>query len=269
MDKTRIARCLIVKYLESCATEDPDHAEEFTISIECLKTIWSIDDPTISLPGVRSLVDLIPDQVYDRERGIQLKLEGNTALKNGDYDLALAKYTEAIATDPTEPTFYCNRAAAHSKKENHAAAIPDCEKAISLDPKYASAYSRLGFAYFSLSEIEKAKEAFERGIRACPENQSLKENLASLGVTPNEGAGGGGGAGPDLAGLLGAMGNNPMFAGIAERMKSPEVAALLQEPEMLGLLAELQANPAGVMAKMGDPRMQRLLGAVMGGGGHP
>jgi tetratricopeptide (TPR) repeat protein len=259
MDKSRIARCLILRYLESCAADDPEHDEEFSVSIECLKNIWGIQDTSTALPGVRSLLDLIPDQVYDKERGIKLKLEGNAALKDGNFDLALAKYTEAIAADPTEPTFYCNRAAVRSRRGEHDLAIPDCEKALSLDPKYASAYSRLGFAYFSKGDIEKAKEAYERGIRACPDSQQLKDNLKSLPVPPAAAA-------PDLAGLFGGLASNPMFAGLAERFKSPEVQALVQDPEMQGLLAELQANPAALMTKLGDPRMQRLFGAVMGGG---
>jgi tetratricopeptide (TPR) repeat protein len=262
MDKSRTARSLIVQYLESCATDDPEHAEEYTVSVECLKTIWGIDGPSVAVPGIRSLLDLIPAQVYDRERAIQLKLDGNTALKNGDLDLALAKYTEAISVDPTEPTFYCNRAAVYSRQNNHEVAIADCEKAISLDPKYATAYSRLAFAYFSTDRRDKAREAYERGIRACPENQALKDNLQSLGPEPAPA----GGAAPDLAAMLGPLANSPMFAGVAEKLKSPEVQAVLQEPEMAALTAELQANPSAIMAKMGDPRVQRLFGLLMGGG---
>jgi small glutamine-rich tetratricopeptide repeat-containing protein alpha len=262
MDKTRVARSLIVQYLESCAADDPEHAEEYTVSVECLKTIWDLDSSSVSVPGIRSLLDLLPEQVYDRERAIQLKLDGNNALRTGNLDLAIAKYTEAIAVDPTEATFYCNRAAVHSRQGNHEIAIADCEKAISLDPKYATAYSRLGFAYFSTDQRDKAREAYERGIRVCPDNQALKDNLNSLGPEPAAA----GGAAPDLGAMFGAFANNPMFAGIADRLKSPEVQAVLQEPEMAALVAELQANPSAIMAKMGDPRMQRLFGLLMGGG---
>jgi tetratricopeptide (TPR) repeat protein len=251
MDKTNIARRLVVRYLESCVASDPEHEEEFSVSIECLKTIWAIQDTSVPLPGVNSLIDLIPDRTIDKERGVQLKLEGNAALRDGNYDLALAKYTEAIAADPTEPTFYCNRAAVRSKQGEHALAIPDCQKAIELDPKYATAYSRLGFAHFSLNQNDKAREAYERGIRACPDNQQLRDNLNSLPALP-----------PPPAGFE----NNPMFAGIAERLKSPEVEALLQDPEMAGIVAQLQSNPAALLSMMGDPRVARLIQAVMGGG---
>jgi tetratricopeptide (TPR) repeat protein len=265
MDKEKTLRCLIVQYLESLIPDDPEHGEELGVSVECLKTVWGIGDATVSIPGVRSLIDLIPEPQYDTERAVQLKLEGNAALKNGDLDLALAKYTEAISVNPNEATFYCNRAAVYSKKGQHESAIGDGEKAFALDPKYATAYSRLGFAYFSLNNTEKARDAYQRGIRACPDSQALKDNLQSLGPAPAPPGGGADG----LGGLFGGLAGNPMFAQIAERFKSPEVQAILAEPGMADLVAELQTNPGAVMSKMGDPRVQRILAAVMGsGGGH-
>jgi hypothetical protein len=40
--------------------------------------------------------------------------------------------------------FYCNRAAAHSKLNNHFAAVEDCKRAIDMDPTYGKAYGRMG-----------------------------------------------------------------------------------------------------------------------------
>lgn len=46
--------------------------------------------------------------------------------------------------DPYNQVFYCNRAAAHSKMNNHYAAIEDCQRAIDMDPNYGKAYGRMG-----------------------------------------------------------------------------------------------------------------------------
>ena len=181
MDKEKIARCLILQYLTQCSVEDTEHSEELNVSIDCLKNIWAIEDYNVTLPNVHSIIDLIPSSEYDTERAMQLKQEGNTLLKEGNLDGAIQKYNEAIATDPTQSTFYCNRAAVFTKKDNNEKAIEDCEKAISLDPEYATAYSRLGYAYFKLGNIKKAREAYNRGLRACPNSESLKESLKSLG----------------------------------------------------------------------------------------
>lgn len=58
--------------------------------------------------------------------------------------LYLFCFNSAITLDPTNAVYYCNRAAAHSKLNNHLAAIQDCKNAIKLDPSYSKAYGRLG-----------------------------------------------------------------------------------------------------------------------------
>ena len=44
---------------------------------------------------------------------LAIKAEGNVAFKAKDYAAAIAKYSEAIAVDGDEPTFFTNRAKAH------------------------------------------------------------------------------------------------------------------------------------------------------------
>lgn len=265
MEQEKIARCLILQYLESCCASDASHHDELEVAIECLKNIWNLEKHDVTVPGVKSIVDLIPAPKYDTEKALALKAEGNTALQNGNFDIAIAKYTEAIQVDPTQATFYCNRAAAYTKKEDFNKAIPDCEEAIRLDPSYATAYSRLGFAYYSLGKIEEAREAYNRGIRACPTNESLKSNLASLGPEPAQQQQSAGGA-PDFASMIGQFASNPgMLSQLTEKLKSPEVLALMQEPGMAEFLQQIQSNPGAIFSLLSDPRMQRLMGAVMGG----
>ena len=60
---------------------------------------------------------------------------------------ALEMYSKAIELDGGNPVFYCNRAAAHSKMNNHHLAIEDCQRAIDMDPSYSKAYGRMGLAH--------------------------------------------------------------------------------------------------------------------------
>ena len=60
------------------------------------------------------------------------------------FDDAIESYDKAIALNPTNPIYYSNRAAAHSSKGDHLSAVGDAEKSISIDPKFAKAYHRLG-----------------------------------------------------------------------------------------------------------------------------
>jgi len=95
--------------------------------------------------------------------------------------------------------YYCNRAAAFSKINNHYAAIEDCKRAIDMDPKYGffmikkfvfsrlqrqasnfsygKAYGRLGLAYSSIEKHKEAVECFQRAIEIEPDNDGYKSNL--------------------------------------------------------------------------------------------
>jgi len=53
-------------------------------------------------------------------------------------------FIRAIELDGRNAVYYCNRAAAHSKLNQHQAAIDDCKKAIAIDPLYSKAYGRMG-----------------------------------------------------------------------------------------------------------------------------
>ena len=43
-----------------------------------------------------------------------MKAAGNDFFKNKNYENAIAKYTEAIAADPSDVTFYSNRSACYA-----------------------------------------------------------------------------------------------------------------------------------------------------------
>jgi len=260
MDKDQVVRNLIIQYLEDCSKTDTEHADELEVSIECLKNMWGIENPSANSFGIKSLIDLVPQMKYDTNRAMKLKTDGNAALQAGDLDRAIQLYTEAISVDPTQSTFYCNRAAVYTKKEEHEKAIEDAEKALKLDPKYANAYSRLGFALWSLNRLEEARDVYKRGVNACPENASLRESLKSLEQEmPKTG-----GANPDfMNNIAGMFAGNPMLSQFAEKFNTPHVQEMLQDPEMAGLLQELQSNPSAILTKMNDPRMMKLLSAIM------
>lgn len=50
----------------------------------------------------------------------------------------------AISKDCRNAVYYCNRAAAHSKLNNHREAIDDCKRALEIEPQYSKAYGRMG-----------------------------------------------------------------------------------------------------------------------------
>ena len=65
----------------------------------------------------------------------------------GDYDKAIADFTEAIRLNPKIAKAYNNRGLAYENKGDYDKAIADCTEAIRLDPKFAEAYHNRGAAY--------------------------------------------------------------------------------------------------------------------------
>lgn len=77
---------------------------------------------------------------------------GNERLSNKKFQEAIASYSKAIELNATNAIYYSNRAAAYSHIGQHHRAIEDCKQAITIDPLYVKAYSRLGYvSHLSLS----------------------------------------------------------------------------------------------------------------------
>ncbi|GAB6022119.1 hypothetical protein CHUAL_006261 [Chamberlinius hualienensis] len=183
----------------------------------------------------------------------RLKSEGNNLMKTEKYAEALHLYTRAIEIDPKNAIYYCNRAAAHSKMQNHKQAIDDCRIAIYLDPNYSKAYGRMGLAFDSLNQPREAKECYEKAVRLEPQNDGYAQNLRvaeeKLRET-NIGTGGGTGGGPfDLGALL----NNPTLMNMATQMMS--------DPNIQQVMGNLLTGSAAPPAGSGTPGFEALLQA--------
>lgn len=83
----------------------------------------------------------------------------------------------AISLDATNPVFYSNRAAAHSRLADYEKAAADCRMALRYDPNYSKAYGRLGFAYSRLGKDRLALEAYQNALRLDPENGDYQSNM--------------------------------------------------------------------------------------------
>jgi len=62
-------------------------------------------------------------------RILSLRDRGNDLMSNGDYDRAIAVFTEAIQIDPAYPALYSDRGEAYYKKGDISHAISDFQRA--------------------------------------------------------------------------------------------------------------------------------------------
>ncbi|MGX1785516.1 tetratricopeptide repeat protein [Bosea sp. NPDC055332] len=77
-------------------------------------------------------------------------------------DAAIKAYDTLIAAHPEAAAGYGNRAWHLSQKGEHAAAMRDANRAISLDPKNGQPHHVRGLIYFEKEDYRKARVAFER-----------------------------------------------------------------------------------------------------------
>ncbi len=93
--------------------------------------------------------------------------QGQQWALQGQYDRAIADYSEAIRLDPDFAFAYCNRGVAWGKKKQYARAIADLEQAVRLDPDYAATYDDLARLQATCPEarFRDAHQAFASASR--------------------------------------------------------------------------------------------------------
>lgn len=174
-----------------------DAKESLEVAVQCLETAYGVSPEDLSNESLvvsRPLLEIFRDALprehvqtscenvpepteAQKVEAEKYKQEGNNMMKLEMYTAALECYTKAISLDGRNAVYYCNRAAAHSKLNNHLDAIEDCQRALEIDPKYGKAYGRIGLAYASLNQHQKAKECYQKAVELDPENQSYVNNL--------------------------------------------------------------------------------------------
>ncbi|EEB06455.1 SGT2 family TPR repeat protein [Schizosaccharomyces japonicus yFS275] len=219
----------------------------------------------------------------------ELKVKGNEAVANHEYETAIDYYTQALNIIPTSPVFLSNRASAYSHLGQHEKAIEDAEKAAQIEPTHVRAYSRLGYAKYSLGRLEEAIEAYKKGLSLDPNNAVLQKSLslaekkleakeessssaastttqdrAAPSGLPNLGGLGSGGM-PDLASLM----NNPAVMNMAQNMmQSGALNGLLNNPNIANMARNFQnGQMPNLQDLMNNPQLQQMARSFMGGMG--
>jgi len=188
----------------------------------------------------------------DKEAAQKLKNEGNAFMKEKKFQEAVDKYSEAIKVQESA-VFYCNRAAAYTSMENYEEALQDCKKAISFDPDYSKAYSRMGLIYSKINLFAESENCYEKALKLEPDNESYKKNIQIVKDKLKEQAGNPMAAMqgmPGMGGMPGA-GGMPDFAQMGAAMEQ-----VMQNPQMRQMAENLMQNP----------EMQNMMQNMMGGG---
>jgi len=258
-DKRRLVYSIIQFCQKELQADDlsDDAKESLEVASQCLQSAYALNtedkhlEVSKSLPAIfqeatknEPLHKKSPPSAADKEEAERLKTEGNNLMRTEKFVEALEMYSKAIELDGSNPVFYCNRAAAHSKMNNHHLAIEDCQRAIDMDPSYSKAYGRMGLAHSSLEKHKEAVENFKKALELEPENESYKSNLQIAEDKVKSGV------------SSGMSGMPPMFPG----MGGPgglDLGSFLNNPALMNMATTM----------LSDPNMQQMMSQMMGGAG--
>ncbi|CAI5685317.1 unnamed protein product [Oreochromis niloticus] len=225
-------------------TLSSDAQESLEVAVQCLETAFDVstDDQSLAVPmtlpeiftaatakyAAQSQVNnnSTPNSPTEEQKAEaeRLKSDGNDQMKVENFAAAVEFYSKAIAINPQNAVYYCNRAAAYSKLGNYAGAVQDCERAISIDPNYSKAYGRMGLALASLNKHTEAVSYYKKALELDPDNDTYKTNLKIAEEKMDTSSPTAGLGGVDLAGLL----SNPGFMNMASSlMNNPQVQQLM------------------------------------------
>ena len=89
---------------------------------------------------------------------------------------AIADYDRAIQLNPDYATAYNNRGLSYSNKGDEDRAIADYDRAIQLNPDYATAYNNRGISYKNKGDYDRAIADYDRAIQLNPDDATAYNN---------------------------------------------------------------------------------------------
>jgi tetratricopeptide (TPR) repeat protein len=95
-------------------------------------------------------------QPEKKTSAVDLYNRGVDKLNSGNYQDAIADFSQALQIDPNDSDTYYNRGYAHHSLGNYEKAIADYSEAIRLNPQFAQAFSNRGYTYFVLKNYQQA-----------------------------------------------------------------------------------------------------------------
>ncbi|PXF49440.1 Small glutamine-rich tetratricopeptide repeat-containing protein alpha [Gracilariopsis chorda] len=106
-----------------------------------------------------------------------LKSEGNSKLKDKQYEEALQLYGRSIALDGSNAVYYSNRAAAYMLLHRFEEAVDDCKKAIELDGAFMRPRERLAQAYRQMGRTADEVDALTEALNVHADNEKLEKMM--------------------------------------------------------------------------------------------
>ncbi|KAM9365038.1 LOW QUALITY PROTEIN: mitochondrial import receptor subunit TOM34 [Pholidichthys leucotaenia] len=116
----------------------------------------------------------------DIKKGRNLKEEGNTLVKKGEFRRAIEKYSESLKYDPGEVTTYTNRALCYLSVKQYEDAVRDCNKALNMDAVNVKALYRRAQAKKELKDLKSCLDDLNSLLKVEPKNSAALKLLKEV-----------------------------------------------------------------------------------------
>ncbi|KAF2475701.1 U-box-domain-containing protein [Lindgomyces ingoldianus] len=110
----------------------------------------------------------------------QLKTQGNTHFKNGEYEAAETCYSQAIQKNSKNPLLFTNRANARLKLEKWQEVIDDCIRSIELLKENMKAFFYLAQAQIAINHPNEALSSALMAYELCTRSAQQTSNAATI-----------------------------------------------------------------------------------------
>lgn len=108
-------------------------------------------------------------KIADKPKTDDLYLQAVAKYNQGDYQGAIATYSQIIKLDPNNARAYINRGAARTQIKNYAEAIADFDAAVKLNPQDALAYANRGAARSAQGDKQGEVADLTEAINLAPQ----------------------------------------------------------------------------------------------------
>merc|ERR1711871_1109742 len=250
-----IAKCMERICMTYWKVKDYDNALEWLEKASFESSNPQRADKLLKLKRLKAKADKLA--YLDPVKALEAKEAGNVLFKDGKFQPAIEKYTEAIKRDPSNATYYSNRAAAYQKLMDFVRAKEDSKMAIEKDPKFTKAWMRKAGCEYFMKEYHKAIDSYKAVLAYDENNEEAKKGLERTVRKVNESSGG----------EMDAQRQ-------ARAMADPEIQNILRDPLMNRILQDMSTDPVAAQKHMQDPatmaKIEKLIAAgVLKVGGAP
>lgn len=260
-------------------------SEESDVELDMEGVIKSPDPEEAHEMGDCEKKEMTDDEMekFDEKRG-----EAMSAFSEGEWEAAIALFTEAIKLNPNSAAMFAKRGACFIKVQKPNACVRDCTRAIELNPDNAGAYKFRGRAHRLLGNFTQAAtdlatackidfdEQADEWLKEVQPNakklaehqrkkdrkdaeKALNEKKERIRKAKEAREAAAKEAAENPQEDMGDMGG---MGGLGGLFNDPEMMAAFADPEVAAAFKDISANPANIMKYQNNPKVMALVNKI-------